>query len=349
MRRLHRAYAAVGAGLSVILSLQASATGAQQPGGFTHPTVLLQGHPWDPVAIRLAAELRASSIRVLYVWDFPALDGNEDPVVLAHALGVAGLVEVDREIGDARITILDRGKPSAEMVVSAAGDPAVAAFRITEFARGALHLGGDPAATPAGAPAPASEVARLSAPVDVLPEEKSATRVSAGASVGAALASSTAGFGPSVQILAGVFWMPIPVAGLELIVLAPTTAAHWSGAAGDASLTFGLATAGVRIDAWSSPWVAVDASLGLGAVVARSEGQAALGYSAYERTTWTGAGLVRVGAAFKIFPTVRIRIDAFASLVAPSVTYSAPQSPPIGWGSPLLMSALSVEAGLRAW
>lgn len=124
MRRLRRAGAGAVAGLAVVWSLQGGASAAQEGGGFTHPTVLLRGHPWDPLAIRLAAELRASGIRVLYVWDVPALDGTEDPVVLARALGVAGLVEVNDEASEARITILDRGKPSTEMVVPATGDPA---------------------------------------------------------------------------------------------------------------------------------------------------------------------------------------------------------------------------------
>jgi hypothetical protein len=223
---------------------------------------------------------------------------------------------------------------------------ALVAFRITEFARGALRIGREPEAS-VPAPLAPNDVSRLSAPAGLSPPAGGPSRASAGVSVGAALASSTSGFGPSVQILASVFWMPIPAVGLEFVALAPVTAAHWSGVSGDASLTFGLATAGARIEAWSSPWVAVDASLGLGAVVARTDGRPALGYSADERTTWTGAGLARVGAAFTIFPPVRVRIDLLASIVAPSVTYAAPQTPALAWGSPLLMSAFSVEAGSR--
>ena len=186
-------------------------------------------------------------------------------------------------------------------------------------------------------------------PANVLPEGNGTRHATIGASVGAAVASSTAGFGPSAQILGGLFWMPVPAVGMELVVLAPATAAHWSGGAGDASLTFGLATVGARIQAWSSPWVAVDAGLGLGTAVARSDGRPALGYSGFEQTTWTGAGLARVGAVFRIVPPVRLRIDVFASIVAPSVTYSAPEASPIAWARPLLMSALSVEARSRVW
>jgi hypothetical protein len=309
--------------------------------------VLLFGRPTDPVVIRLAAEFRVCGIRVLYVWELPAVEGTREPAVLAHTLGVSGLVQVDHESGDARITILERGKPAKEMVVPATGDPAVEAFRTTEYTRAALRA--DPPVVVDAASGRSQDLRPpWAAVVRELPAHAHGSKQACiGASIGATLASSTDGFGPSAQILGGVSWMPIRAAGLELIALVPVTAAHWSSEAGDAALTFGLATAGPRVEVWSSPGVTIDAGLGLGGAVARSDGRPSPGYDAYQQTTWTVAALARVGVAVRVFPDLRVRIDAMASILMPAVSYGATRNAATEWGgsrSPLLMAALSVEA-----
>jgi hypothetical protein len=307
------------------------------------PAVVVVGDAGDPLKVRVVAELRAAGLRVVSVEPGPEPDAGGEATTWAFAAGATSALVLGREAPEATILVMRSGarRPAVSGVLPASGDPGLAALQITEAVRAAVRTA-EEAAEPAEPSVPAA--ARPPEPREAA-SAPSGRRPTAqwGGSLGPAVASGFAGFGPSAAALATVHWESPARWGIEALCAAPLSSEQWSGVAGRASLTFGLATLGARWEAQPGAWGSVDAGVSVGPAVAHTTGQAATGYVAVERTTWVVAPTIRVGATVRLGRSWRARLDLATAVVFPRVAYTSPTDGPSNWGRPLALAALSLE------
>jgi len=327
--------AAIG-GLFLRQTLAHAADPAPQPTA----TILLIAGPEDPVAARVAAEIRTLGMVVTTVLDPPATRTDLDVPLQSRSVNAVGAVDIDPGAGEVRIWTVDRstGQIVLRSVVRLDDDAAVVALRVVEGLRASLN---DPdwLTRTIAPPAMPRDTDRAGAPT--------AAHSRFGASLGAAFASGGAGrFGGSWEGLASGYWLWAPRWGVEVMAAAPLTSARRVDTAGSATLAFGLVAGGVRARVLAARWCVLDASAGVGAAGVRTEGFPNAGFSGTHATTWVLAPYTRVEYAVAIAPPLWLLTNVAGALAIPrpSFTFAGDATT---WGTPLLLASIGIEVVFR--
>jgi hypothetical protein len=300
------------------------------------PTILLIEARTDPVAVRVAAELRASGLQVASIQASAGKHTDSEIQLLSLAAGAVATIDLDADAGESRIWTRDRasGESVLRAVVPMTGDAEVVALHTVEALRTAVY---DSAWGPR-----ADALRPVASTPDRLSPRALGARDRMGASLGPAWATGSTGFGASAQALLSLFWLSRAHVGVEAMGVAPLTGSHWSTGAGSASLTFGMAAGGIRVELCSRPWGSIDAGAGLGAGILHTEGRAILGYLAMTRTSWVAAPFARIGYSVGLAGPLRLRLDVAGVIAVPRPEFTVAGENAASWGRPLVLPSVSI-------
>jgi hypothetical protein len=337
-----------GAALVVGASIAASARADDAPHEAASTIVVLCA-PGDRFGLRLVAELESLGFRAV------VLDPSTEPAsraALEASAREAGAIAAIRAVPSERgveVWIADRvtGKTVLRDLPNDRGTPDrddALALSVVELLRASLLEIALPTPSRGEVPATPEIREKMSVPAPSALEPRSPPRLRVSLAPGVLL--SPGGFGASGSLAVGIDWMPSDHVGVCALAAIPLTSARVEGAQGSADLTILLGGGGARFtfasraSAWSP-----SADLGVLAVSLRSAGTAKPGFVASSPSAVTGAPFARLGLAFAPIPTLRLRADVLAGLVAQGVAIEFARHEVATWGKPLVLSTLGVDFG----
>lgn len=303
----------------------------------------------DRFGIRVQAELEALGFRAVLL--APAVDPASRlslEVAARNAGAIAAIRAVPSERG-VEVWIADRvtGKTVVREIVSADGvldRDAALALSTVDLLRASLLEITLPAPPSGEVPATPEIREKMALP---------APRSLAGArppTLHLALAPgvllSPGGFGAAASLGLGLDWMPSEHVGVSALAAIPLSGARIEQAPGSVDLAVLLVGGGARFlfTARESAW-SPTADLGLMAVSLRSAGTANPGFRASEPSALTAAPFARLGLAFALTPSLRLRADVLAGVIVQGVSIQVAQREIATWGKPLVLSSFGVDFG----
>jgi hypothetical protein len=312
-------------------------------------TIAVLCAPGDRFGLRLVAELESLGFRAV-VLD-PATEPASRAALEASARG-AGAIAAIRAVPSERgveVWIADRvtGKTVLRDLANDRGTPELddaLALRVVELLRASLLEIALPTPSRGEVPATIEIREKMSVPERITAAPRSPPRLRLSLAPGLLL--SPGGFGGAASLALGLDWMPSDHLGLCALAAIPLTSARIEGTQGSADLTVLLAGGGARFlfasreSAWSP-----SLDLGLLAVSLHSAGTANPGFLATSPSAVTAAPFARLGLAFAPIPTLRLRADVLAGLVARGVSIQFDAHELAAWGQPLVLSTIGVDFG----
>ncbi|KYF71120.1 hypothetical protein [Sorangium cellulosum] len=318
-------------------------------------TIAVVCAPGDRFGLRVVAELESLGFRAAIL--DPAADAPASRASLEASARDAGAIAAIRAVPSGRgveVWIADRvtGKTVLREMAGDAGAPdsdAALALRVVELLRASLLEAALPAPPPGELPATPEirEKLRVPAPAALAdppspsPPPSPALRVAL--APGALL--SPGGLGAAASVDLGVVWMPSEHAGAVAFAAIPLTSARIERANLDVDLSVQLTGGGARFTTRAGRW-APSADLGLAVVSLQSTGMVvSSSFSNGEPSTMTVAPFTRLGLAFAVTPTFRLRADVLASVVVEGVSIQIAGREIATWGRPILLSSAGIDLG----
>ncbi|WP_434045070.1 MULTISPECIES: hypothetical protein [Sorangium] len=340
------ALAALAAGSS--LAASARADEAREDASSTIAVVCAPG---DRFGLRVVAELESLGFRAAIL--DPAADAPASRASLEASARDAGAIAAIRAVPSGRgveVWIADRvtGKTVLREMAGDAGAPdsdAALALRVVELLRASLLEAALPAPPPGELPATPEirEKLRVPAPAALADPPPPSPALRVALAPGALL--SPGGLGAAASVDLGVVWMPSEHVGAVAFAAIPLTSARIERANLDVDLSVQLTGGGARFTTRAGRW-APSADLGLAVVSLQSTGMVvSSGFSNGEPSTMTVAPFTRLGLAFAVTPTFRLRADVLASVVVEGVSIQSAGREIATWGRPILLSSAGIDLG----
>ncbi|WP_437654403.1 hypothetical protein [Sorangium sp. So ce1182] len=318
-------------------------------------TIAVVCPPGDRFGLRVVAELESLGFRAAIL--DPAADGPASRASLEASAREAGAIAAIRAVPSGRgveVWIADRvtGKTVLREMAHGAGDAgapdrdAALALRVVELLRASLLETSLPAPPPGELPATPEIREKLRVPppaaLAASPSPPSpALRVSL--APGALL--SPGGLGAAASLDLGLAVMPSEHVGVVAFAAFPLTSARLEQPQLSVDLSVQLTGAGVRFTTRADRW-APSADIGLAVVSLQGAGMVVTsGFSDSESSAMTLAPFMRLGLAFAVTPSFRLRADVLASVVAQGVSFQTVEHHIATWGRPIMLSSAGVDLG----
>ncbi|WP_437756396.1 hypothetical protein [Sorangium sp. So ce1389] len=320
-------------------------------------TIAVVCPPGDRFGLRVVAELESLGFRAAIL--DPAADGPASRASLEASAREAGAIAAIRAVPSGRgveVWIADRvtGKTVLREMAHGAGDAgapdgdAALALRVVELLRASLLETSLPAPPPGELPVTPEirEKLRVPAPAALAaasspPPPSPALRVSL--APGALL--SPGGLGAAASLDLDLAVMPSEHVGVVAFAAFPLTSARLERPQLSVDLSVQLTGAGVRLTTRADRWTP-SADVGLAVVSLQGSGMVVTsGFSDGESSAMTVAPFTRLGLAFAVTPSFRLRADVLASVIAQGVSIRTAEHDIATWGRPIMLSSAGVDLG----
>lgn len=308
--------------------------------------VVIAAHGDDAIRTRLGAELTALGFEVVAAEQDPSVAPARAPLeAVAREAGAVAAVRLIPSPRGVEVWIVDcvTGKTVLRDVVPAEGAVAdadgVLALRVVELLRASFlevharhpsrgEIEPPPAVREAARPAPSSETP---APLFV-------------ARAGVAMLVAPGGVPPVWGGLFAASWMPTPHLGLEAIAATTLATAHLTAPEGSASITGGLAGAGLRF-VLGSPRATLlpTAGVGLAALWFDARGTPNANFIGHAFQLFTPAPTALFGLGVAIAPHLRFRANLLTAVAIRRPVVYFVNREVASWGRPLFAPSLGFE------